>query len=198
MAVGQEQRTTLRISAHQIAHTEELELIARAKVHRDADSFGELIRRYQSQVRVFLLRLCRESAMADDLAQDTMMHAFEKIQGFRGDGAFAGWLLRIAWTTFLQSRRRSDRYRQIVEQATLEPGNSGVTQAQDEVTDLDRLLSVLTTDERAIMVLAYSCGMSHSEISKTVDMPVGTVKSVIHRSKQKIRHDFEIDNHKLG
>ncbi|WP_197493288.1 RNA polymerase sigma factor [Woeseia oceani] len=164
----------------------------------DADCFGELIRRHQSQLRLFLLRLCREPSLADDLAQDALMHAFEKLDGFRGDGSFAGWLMRIAWTTFLQSRRRADRYRQVVELAAQEPAATSTSPAQDEVSDLDRLLAVLTTDERAIMILAYSCGMSHSEISKAVDLPVGTVKSVIHRSKQKIRQDFEIDNHQFG
>ena len=80
----------------------------------------------------------------------------------------------------------------------MEPSDSGKIASGEECTDLDRLLAVLTNDERAVMILAYSCGMSHMEISKAIDLPLGTVKSVIHRSKQKIRQDFAIDNHQYG
>lgn len=168
------------------------------RTQADTACFGELIRRHQSQVRIFLRRLCRDSSAADDLAQDAFIRAFEKIEGFRGDGSFAGWLLRIAWTTFLQSKRRSNRYREVIEQAARESAISGQAPSHDECTDLDRLLGVLTNDERAVMILSYSCGMSHREISRAVDLPIGTVKSVIHRSKQKIRQDFAIDHYQHG
>ena len=68
----------------------------------------------------------------------------------------------------------------------------------DEITDLDRFLAVLTEEERAVMILAYACGMSHREISDTADLPVGTVKSIIFRGKEKIRDRFEISDHKHG
>ena len=147
---------------------------------------------------MFLLRLCRDSATADDLAQDCFLHAWEKLASFRGDGAFAGWLMRIAWTTFLQSKRRSDRYREVVTQVGREDGAAAIVDSADETADLDKLLAVLTEDERAVMILSYALGMSHREISETVNNPVGTVKSIIHRSKVKIRHNFELENHKYG
>ncbi|MDZ7769788.1 MAG: sigma factor-like helix-turn-helix DNA-binding protein [Woeseiaceae bacterium] len=68
----------------------------------------------------------------------------------------------------------------------------------DEVTDLDRLLAVLTRDERAVMILSYACGLSHSEISDATDLPVGTVKSIIHRGKLRIRERFAIKDHQHG
>lgn len=188
----------LKLAPHQLAHTDELTLIARARAGADANAFGELVRRHQSQVRVFLLRLCRDPASADDLAQDCFVHAWNKLASYRGDGAFAGWLLRIAWTTFLQFKRRSDRYREVVEQAGRELADAMTVRPVDETGDLDKLMAVLGEEERAVMILSYALGMSHSEISRTVDTPVGTIKSIIHRSKEKIRHNFEIEDHQYG
>ncbi len=144
------------------------------------------------------MRLCRDPATADDLAQDCFLHGWEKLASFRGDGAFGGWLMRIAWTTFLQSKRRSDRYREVVSEVGREDGAAATVDPIDETADLDKLLAVLTEDERAVMILSYALGMSHREISETVNNPVGTVKSIIHRSKVKIRHNFELENHQYG
>jgi DNA-directed RNA polymerase specialized sigma24 family protein len=60
------------------------------------------------------------------------------------------------------------------------------------------LLAVLDTEERAVMVMNYAFGLSHREISEATEMPVGTVKSVIHRSKEKIRSDFELKRYTHG
>lgn len=174
------------------------ELVARVRAGGNNDAFGELVRRHQSQVRIFLLRLCRDGSRADDLAQDCFLHAWQKLDSFRGDGAFGGWLLRIAWTTFLQSKRSGDRYREIMTEVADQSPDEHHTRPVEDVSDLDRLLAVLDEDERAIMILSYALGMSHAEISKTADLPVGTVKSIIHRAKLKIRQDFEIANHQHG
>ncbi len=173
-------------------------LVAKILATQDAAAFGELVRRHQSRVRVFLLRLCRDAALADDLAQDCFLHAWEKLGSYRGTGSFAGWLLRIAWTTFLQSKRSRDRYRAVLDGVAQSGTVPDQTEAVDEVTDLDRLLAVLTREERAVMILSYACGLSHSEISVATDLPVGTVKSIIHRGKLRIRERFEIKDHQHG
>ncbi len=68
----------------------------------------------------------------------------------------------------------------------------------DEVNDLDKFLAVLSEEERAIMVMSYACGLSHREISEATAMPVGSVKSVIFRGKQKIRTSFDIKDNQHG
>ena len=174
------------------------ELVAQVLAGKSTDAFGELVRRHQSQVRTFLLRLCRNAALADDLSQDCFIHAWDKLSGYRGDGSFIGWLMRIAWTTFLQSKRKTDRYREVVDSVAQQAADQQLTMPAHEVSDLDRFLAVLSEEERGIMILSYACGLSHREISETTALPVGTVKSIIHRSKEKIRNDFEIPNHQHG
>ena len=166
----------------------------------DTAAFGELIRRHQSQIRNFLRKLTGDISAADDLAQDCFLHAWNKLQTFTGRGSFIGWLLKVAYTTFLQSKRRSKRYAEILDEAAYvaQTESRSYTQRTDEVSDLDKLLAVLTEDERAIIVMSYACGLSHREISEATGMPTGTVKSVIFRSKEKIRTSFDIKDHQHG
>jgi RNA polymerase sigma-70 factor (ECF subfamily) len=175
-------------------------LVARAVSAQDTAAFGELIRRHQSQVRNFLRKLTREPAAADDLAQDCFLHAWNKLQTFTGRGSFIGWLLKIAYTTFLQSKRRARRYAQVLDDAAYvaETESRSYNQGLDEAPDIDKLLAVLTVEERAIVVMSYACGLSHREISDATGQPTGTVKSVIFRSKEKIRTSFDIKDHKHG
>lgn len=167
---------------------------------QDTAAFGELIRRHQSQIRNFLRKLTGDRAVADDLAQDCFLHAWNKLQTFTGRGSFIGWLLKIAYTTFLQSKRRSKRYAEVLEEAAYVAHTEArsYTKGSEEVSDLDKLLAVLTVDERAIIVMSYACGLSHREIGEATGLPTGTVKSVIFRSKAKIRKTFDIKDHKHG
>ena len=179
---------------------EDNQLVARVLSAQDTAAFGELVRRHQSHVRNFLRKLTGDFTMADDLAQDCFIHAWDKLQTFSGRGSFIGWLLKIAYTTFLQSKRKLKRYAEILDQVghVSEIEERSYTVQSDEVGDLDRFLAVLTEEERAIMVMSYACGLSHREIGETMAMPVGTVKSVIFRGKEKIRTSFDIKDHQHG
>ena len=167
---------------------------------RDTAAFGELIRRHQSQVRNFLRKLARDEALADDLAQDCFLHVWDKVHTYTGSGSFIGWMLKVAYTTFLQSKRKSKRYREIVEQAGHEADGvpRTVQDAPENELDLETLMAALNEQERAIMIFSYACGLSHREISEATELPAGTVKSIIHRAKEKIRTQFEIENHQYG
>lgn len=179
---------------------EDHELVARAVSRQDTAAFGELIRRHQSHVRNFLRKLCSDYTLADDLAQDCFLHAWDKLQTFSGRGSFIGWLLKVAYTTFLQSRRKTKRYAEILDSAgqVADQESRSKVSPNDEFTDLEKFLAVLTEEERAIMVMSYACGLSHKEIGDATDMPVGTVKSVIFRGKEKIRNSFDIKDHQHG
>ncbi len=176
------------------------ELVAHVVAQQDAAAFGELVRRHQSQVRNFLRKLTRDFVLADDLAQDAFLHAWDKLHTYRAQGTFIGWLLKVAYTTFLQSKRKSSRYGEILEEVghDAEARGSQYTEQSADITDLDKFLAVLTEEERAVMILSYACGLSHREIGVAANLPIGTVKSVIFRGKEKIRDSFDIEDHKYG
>ena len=175
-------------------------LVALAVSSQDAAAFGELIQRHQSQIRNFLRKLSGDVSTADDLAQDCFLHAWNKLQTFTGRGSFIGWLLKVAYTTFLQSKRKSKRYAEILDEAghAQDVQDKSYALPSEEVTDLDKFLAVLSEEERAIMIMSYACGLSHREIGAATDLPVGTVKSIIFRGKDKIRTSFDIKDHKHG
>ncbi len=176
------------------------ELVARVLSAQDARAFGELVRRHQSRVRNFLRKLTGDMALADDLAQDSFMRAWDKLETYSGKGTFVSWVMKIAYTTFLQSRRQSKRYAAVIEQAghTADAEARTCTIHSDELPDLGKLLAVLNEEERAIMVMSYACGLSHREIGDVTGSPVGTVKSILHRGKEKIRTHFEIEDRRHG
>ena len=176
------------------------DLVAQVVAQQDANAFGELVRRHQSHVRNFLRKLTKDYVLADDLAQDAFLHAWDKLHTFSGQGTFIGWLLKVAYTTFLQSKRKSTRYAEILAEAGEDAAAIGGrhTESTDEISDLDRFLAVLTEEERAVMILSYACGLSHREIGEAANLPIGTVKSIIFRGKEKVRESFGIEDHKYG
>ena len=200
MAIRGKRRIKLGTETTSVHGNDDIDLVARVVAQQDTAAYGELVRRHQSQVRNFLRKLCRDRELADDLAQDSFLHAWEKLHTYAGHGSFIGWLLKVAYTTFLQSKRKSSRYDDILEKMghLAEAGGSTSTVESVELSDLDRFLAVLTEEERAVMILSYACGLSHREIGDAAELPIGTVKSIIFRGKEKIRDSFEIEGHQHG
>ena len=88
-----------------LASAHDLDLAAQCRAG-DRAAFGELVRRHGSAVRTFVRRMGADSATADDVAQDAFLTAFEQIADFRGEGAFQGWLKRIAGRAYARRWRR--------------------------------------------------------------------------------------------
>ncbi|MDH3589131.1 MAG: sigma-70 family RNA polymerase sigma factor [Gammaproteobacteria bacterium] len=171
------------------------ELVARAIATRDAQAYGELVRRYQSRVRGWLRQLARNDAVADDLAQETFLRAWNKLGSYSGKGKFSAWLMKIAYTQFLQAARRSKRERQSSERYSAELAINAATTLDGfdgEFTDASRFLSILSDDERQAIVLVHGYGFSHGDASNVTGMPIGTVKSHVRRGTEKIRQRFEL------
>jgi RNA polymerase sigma-70 factor (ECF subfamily) len=148
----------------------------------DAAAFEALVRAHQSQLRAFLLRLTRgDAALADDLAQEAFLEAWRKIGAFRGDGPFAGWLLRIAWTRFLMEARRRK-----LEPFSADWEATAPADTPDLRLDLEAGMRRLSAAERASLTLCYAMGYSHEEAAAILAMPLGTVKSHVLRGREKL------------
>ena len=162
------------------------ELIARTVASDDRAAFGELVRRHQSSVRNFLRHLAGgDHALADDLAQDTFVRAYRGLAGYRGQASFATWLLGIAHNHYRNARRREAIRRSAApEPAGNEPAPS---RAADLQQDMDAALRQLSADEQTAIHLFYRHGLSHSEVAAVAGWPLGTVKTHLARSKDKLR-----------
>ncbi len=155
----------------------------------DDDAYGELVRRRQGPVRQLFRRLCRDPALADDLAQQTFLQAWRTVDTLKAPGAFSGWLRRLAINVWLQ-RIRGERLR-TRPAAGVEVPEDAEHPTLSEQLDLDSALAALPADVRLCIVLAYAQRMSHREISEATQLPLGTVKSHITRGAARLRNLLE-------
>ena len=153
------------------------------------DAFAELIAESQPRVRTFLVRLCRDYDLADDLAQDTFITAYQKLASFKGSGSFEGWLCKIAFNRFLQYKRDDKRKQEILAQyeQVLEVESNRYDSVTDIQIELEKAFSALNHGEAAAITLCHSFGFSHQEVASILKAPLGTVKSQIKRGKQKLK-----------
>jgi RNA polymerase sigma-70 factor (ECF subfamily) len=164
------------------------ELIARVLVSDDHAAFGELVVRHQSAVRHFLRHLAQgDTALADDLAQDTFVQAYRGLCRFHGNSNFSTWLLGIAHNHWRNARRRQRTVPvEPAHLATLEPSPSPAP-LSDLKQDLTQALATLGAEERLALHLHYQQGLSHPEIADVLECPLGTVKTHLNRGKDKLR-----------
>lgn len=160
------------------------EALAAAAARGQGAAFELLVRRHERVVRGFLTRLAGP-ARADDLAQETFLTAWTKASAFTGEGRYKGWLMRIAWRTFLMdSRGRSRRLP--------EHKGAGELPEQADRSDSERdlivedALSRLKPEDRAAVVLCLVLGHSHGEAARILDMPLGTLKTRVARGSAKL------------
>jgi RNA polymerase sigma factor (sigma-70 family) len=167
------------------------EALARDAARGSRDAFEGLVRRNQGLVRGFLRRLAGDAAGAEDLAQETFLMAWRRIGQWDGKGTFRSWLCRIAYTQFLQQRRSQNAASaRDTETFRLMDDTQDDASGVEARIDLDRVLAVLTPEQRATMALCFGEGMTQTEASEALGLPLGTVKSHILRGRERVLAAF--------
>lgn len=150
-------------------------------------AFGRLVDQNQQAVRAFLRRLCRDWAMADDLAQETFVTAWSKIGRFEPGRSVKHWLFGIAYRKFLTDRRGAARRgRRESESALGEDSSPPGAAASDARLDISRALAVLPAEQRAVVALCLGAEFSHADAAEALGLPLGTVKSHVLRGRAKL------------
>ncbi|MGC9954930.1 MAG: sigma-70 family RNA polymerase sigma factor [Rhizomicrobium sp.] len=163
----------------------ESEMLAHEAAAGDSAAFGVLVRRHQSKLRGFLLRMTRGNhALADDLAQETFLEAFRKIAQF-GEGSFFGWLCAIAYSRYLMEARKRkleslDETDEVAADAP-EPETASLVRL-----DLEKAMARLAPAQRAALTLCFALGFSHEEAAAALNLPLGTLKSHVNRGREKL------------
>ena len=166
---------------------DESELLAREAAGGNSAAFGVLVRKHQSQLRGFLMRMTRGNhALADDLAQETFLEAFRKIGQF-GTGTFFGWLCAIAYSRFLMEARKRKLESLDEETAANIPDNAQAAEpANIAKLDLEKALARLVPAQRAALTLCFALGFTNEEAAAAMNIPLGTLKSHVNRGREKI------------
>ncbi|MDR0232050.1 MAG: sigma-70 family RNA polymerase sigma factor [Dysgonamonadaceae bacterium] len=160
--------------------------ISRIALLGDRKAFSQLVEVYQSPIRRFFLNLTGgDEELSKDLSQDTFVKAWLSIGSFRAAAKFSTWLYRIAYNIFYDYYRAKKPTAEInVEIVSDRIADN--TSDKDFSMDFVQALTVLKEDERTAMLLFYMEDQTIDKISKIMNCPVGTVKSHLHRGKEKL------------
>jgi RNA polymerase sigma-70 factor (ECF subfamily) len=155
----------------------------------EAEAFTRLVERHQQRVYRLCLRVLSDPEAAADVAQDTFITVLRKLDGFRGDAAFTTWLHRVAVNACydeLRRRRRRPALHVVNDEGRdHEPGPPIDDRADEVAGTLDAAAALATVAEefRIAVVLADVQDLPYDEIARILDVPVGTVKSRVHRGR---------------
>lgn len=170
-------------------------LATRVVLSGDHQAFTLLVERHQGAIRNYMRRLLvSDDATADDLAQETFLTAFQKMSSWRGTAKLSTWLHSIAYRKFLDYQRKNKRQLSL---ANIPEAGQDNRQAIDAEIMARHLMGLLKPKDRAVLTLAYGAGMSHAEIAKVVDRPLGSVKARIHRAKLKLYKWLQDNDHSI-
>jgi len=162
------------------------QLVAAARRGSDL-AFEQLARRHSPALRSFLRGVCRNHAWADDVAQNTLIRAWQRLDQLKDPSAFKSWLFGTGWRLVAEDRRAAGRRAKREQdwsdtQAQMSP--EGIS--PDETMALEAAMQALTADQRAAISLCLAGGWSHGEAAQALDMPTGTIKSHIKRGRAKL------------
>ncbi len=159
------------------------ELISRVLAYDDHYAYSQLVKKYQSPVRFFLRRLINDKVeIADELAQETFILAYKKIDTFQGKSQFSSWLFAIAKNQFLQYIRKNKR-----EFSWEETNEKSTNPESDTKIDLEEAIKMLRPIEIAVITLSFSQDLSHGDIAEVLEIPLGSVKTHLLRGKDKLK-----------
>lgn len=165
----------------------------------DSASFGQLVRKYQDRLFNTMCHVVGSREEAEDVVQEAFVQAFVKLASFQGNSAFYTWLYRIAFNTAV-SRSRRKRPETSVDAAREAAGEEPMdnTEAaterllrQERAVQIRQALDELSEDHRAILVLREMEDLSYDEIAEVLELPVGTVRSRLHRARCQMREQLK-------
>lgn len=156
------------------------ERVHRALVLDDRAAYSDLVRKYQTEVRTYLVRLTRNRETADDLAQETFLTGYRRLAQLTDAGKFRAWLYSIAHSQFLQW------WRQRKPEGGEGPEQGGGEMAVSAKAEVESLLKSLRPEERSALILCLGHEFTHAEAAAMLALPLGTVKSLVQRARQKL------------
>jgi RNA polymerase sigma-70 factor, ECF subfamily len=186
-----------------LANLPDADVVALAQRGREA-AYRELIRRYERPVFSLVFRMVRNRELAEDLAQDTFIKVLQHIDRYRPEFKFSSWLFKIANNVAIDHLRR----RQLdtvsmdgaphavtadaVEATSFDVSGGGESaldrlEAKELGTAIEAAISQLRPEYRACILLRHVEDKSYEEIAATLDLPLGTVKTYIHRARHELR-----------
>jgi len=187
-----------------LAGASDQQIVAWANAGRE-DAFHEIVRRYERPIFSLLYRMVRDRALAEDLAQETFIKVLNGIRSYRPEYKFSSWIFKVANNAAIDHLRRRaidtlsldgapdartpDEMQSTALQLGDERGESPLAELESRELggQIDRAIARLRPEYRACILLRHVEGYAYEEIAQILDLPLGTVKTYIHRARNELR-----------
>ncbi len=153
----------------------------------DDEAFRRLFETHRDRVYSIALRYSGDRAAAMDIAQDTFLKLLSALQNFQGNASFDSWLYRIVVNSCLDYKRRGRRLIPFLDgllDAVAAPAESVLNRLMRDEREqtVQEIVSRLPPDQRIVVVLRYTEGLSYDQIAESVGCSSGTVASRLNRA----------------
>jgi RNA polymerase sigma-70 factor (ECF subfamily) len=176
---------------------DDAQLIDRTLAGQSA-AFGQLVTKYQDRLYNTVVHVVGNAEDAKDVVQEAFVQAFVKLDTFQGASAFYTWLYRIAFNVAATHHRRR-RAMWSAEQARLDDGSperpsdspSRRLEREECSRQVQGAIARLADEYRAVLVLREIDGCCYESIAEILDLPIGTVRSRLHRGRLQLREELK-------
>ncbi|MFZ5951958.1 MAG: RNA polymerase sigma factor [Candidatus Rifleibacteriota bacterium] len=176
----------MRISEKQI----ELETLLESAKNGDKRAFSRIIERFYGTVVCFLLSRGNRLQDAEDLAQETFLTAYNKLDQFKNSGSFSGWLISIAKNLFIDKVRREKNKENLVGGEALEVWATHSQTPEQLILEKEKLNEIyeqLEPKERLILDLRVLQRLPYAEISEIMDLSEVNIRVLLHRLLKRLK-----------
>jgi RNA polymerase sigma-70 factor (ECF subfamily) len=165
----------------------------------DSAAFGQLVTRYQDRLYNTVVHVVGSSDTAYDVVQDAFVQAYVKLDKFERASAFYTWLYRIAVNLAISRRRREkpmtsvDQVREVLGQEPTDGADPPAAQLEqrERACQVHQALAALSEEHRTILTLREMEDFSYEQIAEILDLPVGTIRSRLHRARMQLREQLK-------
>ena len=167
-------------------------------------AFGDLVSRYQDRLFNTVYRLLDNADDAQDVVQEAFLSAYQNLDSFKGDSLFFTWLYRIAINTAI-SLKRKQRVAVSISAAcqagyVAEPADASdcsqpehALERAEEERRIQKALNRLSPEHRAVLIMKDMEGLKYEAMAAVLRVPVGTIRSRLHRARVELREVLELD-----
>ncbi len=158
-------------------------------------AYAELVERYQQRLLGLLWHACSDRELAEDIAQETFARAYRKLNLYSGEAQFYTWLARIGLNLLatnrrgkrLENQRSREGFEVAIESMSSEIPPDEVAAINETQVCVRQAIECLEEERRVVVLLRDFDGMDYAEIAATLNVPIGTVRSRLHRARLELK-----------
>jgi RNA polymerase sigma-70 factor, ECF subfamily len=173
----------------------EQELVERCR-RGDEGAFQELVNQYKDLVFAIISRTARDSASAEDLAQDVFLRIYRGLPYFRGEARLSTWIYRIVANVCAQEQQKGKPVTQPLDEGMLDKQAATASRNLSDLMLRDRLekaIGRLPANYRLLVAAHYLQGVRYEDLAEALNLPLGTLKTQLHRAKRQLRRLLETE-----